>query len=430
MRFLLVIATLAAIATGFLGYWLLRSDSPSNSQLGTSLVSGAVIALVLFTAESLRDLRFKKSSERASALLEIRMHNDLRGLDFSGHDLQRVSFRGKDLRNVDLRAADLRSCDLSFADIRGANFTRTRLSHAKLLHADMRLAVFDYADLSRAWIEESDGRGASFYGALLEDSTMRKCNFETIPADKLRRLLVRSDLKPWISTDSTQGAVSDFRRANADFSDVRATSFDGSNFTRASFKFAQVTDLSSRDSMTPWTGLALQISYGVRGSFRMAKLDPASASWSEWTNATIDGCNLLQADFTGTALEDVNLTADQAKAANLDLAEKYLIDGTPAEPTSRSELRRLWIVAAIDLFPPLIIYGFWLSASAPVSKAETDPFFQVDAVFRAIFPWIQVLSLPVIIYLWIRMCRPGMVTVWPERKELQRHNAHHDPSRR
>jgi uncharacterized protein YjbI with pentapeptide repeats len=62
---------------------------------------------------------------------------------------------GAHLRGLDLSGFDLSRCDLRGADLRGANCSNANLAGAQLEGANLFKAVFDGADLARAFLHNA-----------------------------------------------------------------------------------------------------------------------------------------------------------------------------------------------------------------------------------------------------------------------------------
>jgi uncharacterized protein YjbI with pentapeptide repeats len=99
---------------------------------------------------------------------------DLHQADFTGAELEGASFVQADLRNVIMSCADIdrlllgdKRKDVKCTDGRGANFTRARMTDAKLAGADFSGAVFDHAQLDGSDLRYMNLADADFTSASL-----------------------------------------------------------------------------------------------------------------------------------------------------------------------------------------------------------------------------------------------------------------------
>jgi uncharacterized protein YjbI with pentapeptide repeats len=91
---------------------------------------------------------------------------DLSLTDLSGADLSKVDLWGANLSGANLRGADLSKADLSQTDLSRVNFSRADLSFAK----------FSFADLSRANFSEANLTAASLFRARLLYTNLDRAN--------------------------------------------------------------------------------------------------------------------------------------------------------------------------------------------------------------------------------------------------------------
>ena len=209
--------------------WLWRPRETRADDVGLALLSGAVIALVVFGAQvgieaRIRDadqaardeekqaLRLSLSSSRSLEGIDLSDRSDLQGIylgrkrlrysllggaDMSGSslvladlretDLREASLRGAQLRRADLErafitSADLDAADLSFADLAGARLSWASLAGASLRsvtarNAEMIRSDFEQADLQGADLSGTDARKADFTGANLRDAVLDFADF-------------------------------------------------------------------------------------------------------------------------------------------------------------------------------------------------------------------------------------------------------------
>jgi uncharacterized protein YjbI with pentapeptide repeats len=110
-----------------------------------------------------RDLRYARLNR-----------TDMHQADFTGADLEGASFVQADLRNVIMSCADIdrlllgdKRRDVGCTDARGANFTRARLTDARLAGGDFGGAVFDHATLDGGDLRYTNLADADFTAASL-----------------------------------------------------------------------------------------------------------------------------------------------------------------------------------------------------------------------------------------------------------------------
>ncbi|MCV6597895.1 MAG: pentapeptide repeat-containing protein [Mangrovicoccus sp.] len=111
---------------------------------------------------------------------------DLSGARLNGADLRLADFTGAVLHNAQLKAAELEKARLCQADLRGADLREARLPGARLDHGDLQQARFshallswvrfDHSTLTEAELEQTDLRGANLNAAVLHHARMAKTN--------------------------------------------------------------------------------------------------------------------------------------------------------------------------------------------------------------------------------------------------------------
>jgi hypothetical protein len=118
---------LVVILVGLLLWWPPGSEPNPNSDLGTSIVGGGIVAFVVLYLDQVLSRR----QERNLLRLQLSTGERFEGIDLSNHDLSefylpRKNFKDANLEGADLRGAVLSSCSfigtkLKGADLRGAN---------------------------------------------------------------------------------------------------------------------------------------------------------------------------------------------------------------------------------------------------------------------------------------------------------------------
>ncbi len=177
---------------------------------------------------------------------------DLHQADFTGADIEGASFVQADLRNVTMSCADIDRLLLGddrkvvkCTDGKGANFTRARLTEAKMAGGDFAGAVFDHTQLE----------GADFRYALLTNTDFTSANLQ------------RADL--------SGGVI--LHGANFLTASLHGTDFTGAELTLANFLSASM----------PGVILAY------------ARLEGAKLQDADLEGADLQSTRLFGADFTG-----------------------------------------------------------------------------------------------------------------------------------
>ena len=104
---------------------------------------------------------------------------DLRRADLTGADLEGASLVGADLSNAKLQCADLREYIMSedrrrasCTEARGANFTRAKLTGARMAGIDLRGARLAEADLEGADLSHATATGTVFNSANMDKADL------------------------------------------------------------------------------------------------------------------------------------------------------------------------------------------------------------------------------------------------------------------
>lgn len=145
----------------------------------TALLTGALISVALYVAESRREERLLETSERLENVRFIRQLSissptgpkPFRGVDLHNSQLTNVNLTFADLRDADLSGADLRYGDLSGADLVLVDFSGANLSGAKLTEANL-----GGAKLAKAHLSEADLGDANLQFADLADADLTGAN--------------------------------------------------------------------------------------------------------------------------------------------------------------------------------------------------------------------------------------------------------------
>ncbi|MEZ5849199.1 MAG: pentapeptide repeat-containing protein [Hyphomicrobiaceae bacterium] len=209
---------------------------------------------------------------------------DMHQADLTGADLDGASFIGADLRGALMQCADINELLLSenrraarCASARQADFTRARLSDARMAGVDMSEARLEDTDLTSADLSYAKLVATSFYGAHLE----------------------KADL-----TGGVQLYVANFATASLQGADLTGSRLYGADFTSAGLQGAI---------------LAHTALYG-------ANLRDADLEGAEFYKARLQGTNLAGARIRATSLREAQIwltnppAATQAELADLSEA--------------------------------------------------------------------------------------------------------------
>ena len=128
--------------------------------LGSSLLTGVVVAFSVMALQIYLDIAREKEAREEQLRLSIGVSQDLAGLDAHGSSLSEISLAGKnldraDLRDADLSDANLEGASLREADLRGADLEGASLYRANLARAQLAGANLDEADLRFAYLADA-----------------------------------------------------------------------------------------------------------------------------------------------------------------------------------------------------------------------------------------------------------------------------------
>ncbi|OWY63104.1 hypothetical protein B7486_54880, partial [cyanobacterium TDX16] len=187
----------------------------TTADLGSSLVGGGVIGLVLLVAQWLLG---EEAAERASAeslRRQLTTSDDFKGIDLDGavlpdlyapdrvllaaslrdadltrarlffSDMRHVDARGAMLLRADLRGVNLAEARLEGADLRGADLTDASLRGACLQGAKLAGAVLDQVGLERADLRAPDLAAAELGAVMWDETTLWPDGFEPPPSVSL-----------------------------------------------------------------------------------------------------------------------------------------------------------------------------------------------------------------------------------------------------
>lgn len=194
-----------------------------------------------------RDLRFARLDR-----------TDLHQADLTGANLDGASLVQADLRNVAITCADIdrllvgdSRADVKCASARGANFTRARMTDAKLAGADVAGAVFDHVTLEGADMRYLLAQGADFTSANLQrvelsgNSVLHGASFLTASLQGADLTTAELTLANFVSAN-LQGALLSYTRlegarlldADLDGADLQNARLFGADLTNAKISLA------------------------------------------------------------------------------------------------------------------------------------------------------------------------------------------------
>jgi uncharacterized protein YjbI with pentapeptide repeats len=184
-------ALAALLIGGGLALWAPKAggQANANTDLGTALIGGAVVAFAVLILQQRLDARAQaiearrlkhEDAERLrqQAQLLCALSDDLTGVDFNHRDLRDMYLRGKVLQSANLEGADLRSATLTGADLREADLRRADLRRAHAAGAKLQGAALVKAKLEKAVLEGADLRECNLEGAVLDGADLRGASFE------------------------------------------------------------------------------------------------------------------------------------------------------------------------------------------------------------------------------------------------------------
>jgi hypothetical protein len=152
----------AVLTVGIWLWWPPGHEPNRYSDLGVTLIGGAVVAVALFYLEQ----QFSRGAERRDLRLQLALQKDLSDADLRDRDMSGFSLVGKNFKGADIRGADLRGADLSGAnlhgaklngaDLRGAKMDKTPLYPSETLYPPIPLGpIYPDATISRTGFSEA-----------------------------------------------------------------------------------------------------------------------------------------------------------------------------------------------------------------------------------------------------------------------------------
>jgi hypothetical protein len=193
---------------------LLLSEGNTGRQVGSSILTGALVAFALgvvqLHAESEREADARRDEFRVT--LGVTQHLEgldpksvdpelsLEGMHLSGKILDRAKLQGVDLRDATLEAASLREAKLQEADLRGASLFGADLTGARLEDTDLREADLRFATLRNVRLVPEGAKAPSIKlaKAKVNHATCWPEVFLSSRIRKYRKLRGRLQLEPTV----------------------------------------------------------------------------------------------------------------------------------------------------------------------------------------------------------------------------------------
>jgi uncharacterized protein YjbI with pentapeptide repeats/tetratricopeptide (TPR) repeat protein len=308
---------------------------------------------------------------------------NLAGSQWLGARLERVNLSGADLTDADLRGAELKHVDLSGADLGGADLCGVEMSSVDLKGAKANGTVLTGSSVEDADFSEAELTGVQFDGATVRSTTfdhtalvecqlggttLEQCEFTDVTFDRCDLSALRVDRGQYLRTSLTgcKGVGAAFIRAR-----LQALTVGDSTLT-ACF-------LNRCDGMTPEETEALReagakIGPAGGGVFRgKGERDPGDQVGEQigakdtpqggggedaavmcsarlprlkWSEASLGGVNLANAELNGTSLSQADLRGADLRSAEfsgVDLSDADLrgadLRGTIIEDTLLTRAR-------------------------------------------------------------------------------------------
>lgn len=319
-----IFGMLFCLTPGAAATWLLLREpapDPRFDPITTGLVSGSVIAAIIFLAETLRDRRAARDSEFQALRLQLSVTQDLSGVDIRGHRLIGLSLRGRTLRNAHLADCDMRGMDLSYADFRGANLARANLSGCLLNGADLRLVDARGANFSNATLINADLRGGMFGGANLTQVSAQGVDCRPITHKQLHKLRARHGViyashvsgLEWPSTPA--GYITRLDHVRAWDSSWSSARLNHASLYKADFYYAHLggTEVAERRGNTHLSLISL-IEAVLIPSQRIHSAHRFGPTVPPNIGADFSDTELTGAEFDSTTGDPVKLTAQQVQS--------------------------------------------------------------------------------------------------------------------
>ena len=280
---------------------------------------------------------------------------ELKGANFRGALLERVDFTGADLSGADFTGAVLARAELSGANLSGTNFTGANLGLARLVGAKMeKPGDFTRAVLFRADLSKASLRGVRLDGVDLSEVVVKGTDLGAAVGRELT--LLRTDLSglKLAGADLSKSTFLEVTIAGVDFTGanlsgavfvtckadgacfkgatldnlrlVKDCSFEKVDFREANLQGANLraTRLTESDfSQAKLAGADLSESQLQRARFHRAVATDARFVKADLTDANLVSCNLMQG-----ILQKANIQGADLRGANLFRADFARVRGS------------------------------------------------------------------------------------------------------
>jgi len=212
---------------------------------------------------------------------------DLRLANFMDASLSRIHLDHADLQQARFHKSKLASAMLRGAKLKWAHFVRTDLSRADLSHADAELTEFTHASLAHAKLIGTNLAYAQFHTANLSHANFSEARLSNAN-------LFGSEC---LETDFSRA---DFTKAHLNELDLRTAKLDGANFEAAHLSKANLEYVTLPDAKMPGVDFSeawLTGSILMGAILREADLSHAGLAEIEWEYADLRGANLTGVSF-------------------------------------------------------------------------------------------------------------------------------------
>jgi uncharacterized protein YjbI with pentapeptide repeats len=304
------------------------------------------------------------------------------GINLSEVDLSHANLMHINLRNACLSVANLTGANLCQANLRGANFNVAKLAGAKLIQANLYGANLNVANLIRADLSHADLRHASLLRTEAMRANFREANLSD--ANLSGAVLSEANL-----------SHSNFCGANLSEVNLSRASMIGANLVRATFRRTNLrgADLSGANfHASELRRVCLSGARLVEADLRDANLRWADLSGANLAGADLSGAKLSGANLTGANLTGANLTDTSLVYADLSHARLIGVDwrGTDLSGAILTGAK-LYGVSRCGLVAEEVTCD-WVDISPNGDGSEIQQLTpeQVESFFNAVLPSVQI----------------------------------------
>ncbi|TAF50723.1 MAG: hypothetical protein EAZ61_12080 [Oscillatoriales cyanobacterium] len=290
------------------------------------------------------------------------LHINLRNACLSVANLTGVNFFQANLRGANLNVAKLSGAKLTQANLYGANLNVANLIRADLSQADLRHASLLRAEAMRANFREANLSEANLSGAVLSEANLSHSNFSGANLSEVN-----------LSRASMVGANlvrATFRRTNLRGADLSGANFHASELRRVCLSGAKLVEADLREANLRW-----------------ADLSGANLAGADLSGAKLSGANLTGANLTGANLTDTSLVYTDLSHARLIGVDWRGADLSGAILTGA----KLYGVLRCGLVAEEVTCD-WVDMSPSGDGSEIQQLTpeQVETFFNAVLPSVQI----------------------------------------